>query len=326
MLRHDGKLEPMKDEQVMSVEFLQELTRLFLPEAAQAVFATQKHVAVAYALGSRARFRVHVSLQKGYPTFDLRYIPLQVPAAATLGIPKHLIELSAAREGLVLITGPRGSGRTTTVAALIDHINHSASKHIVTLEGPVEYQIANDRALIEQRAIGEDVVSLSEALADLRQEDVDVVAIDVPLPPSAWPDLAKLAGAGTLVLVVVEADSAVRALEYLTSPWPGVQPQVMQLLLAETLLGVTCQRLLPKLGGGRVLASELLLGTQPVKSLIHEGRVHQVQSTLETSREEGMVVLERVMAALVRQGDVVREEALAQAVHPEALESLLKAK
>ncbi len=326
MLRRDGRLEAMKDEPVVSVEFLQELTHLFLSEPAQAVFAAQKHVAVGYALGTRARFRVHVSYQKGYPAFDLRYIPLQVPPATTLGLPKRLVELAAAREGLVLITGPLGSGRTTTLASLLDQVNHTAARHIVTLESPVEYVLQSDRALVEQRAVGDDVATAAEAIADLRHEDVDVVAVDVPLPLSVWPDLLKLAAAGTLVLVVLEADATVRALEYLTSPWPGLEPQTMQLLLAETLLGVTSQRLLPRLGGGRLLATELLLATQPVKSLLHEGRVHQIQSILETSREEGMVALERAMATLVQRGDVMREEALAQAVHRETLESLLKSK
>jgi len=305
---------------------LQELSSFFVTEAAQAVLGAQKRVVVGYSLGNRARFRVHASYQKGYPSFDLRYIPLQVASPTTLGLPKRLSELATMHEGLVLISGPLGSGRTTTLSSLVDSINHSASRHIVMLGEPIEYVLANDKSLVEQRAIGDDVPNIGAALDDMRNEDVDVLAVDVQLPSSAWSQLVTLATSGTLVLVVVEADSTVRALEYLTSPRPGLEPETMRLRLAEGLLGASCQRLIPRLGGGRVLACELLLGTQPVKSLIHEGRVHQIETIVETSREEGMVPLESQLATLVRNGDVLREEAVAQAVHREALESLLKAK
>ncbi len=326
MLRYDGKLEPMADEAVVAPPFLQELIAFFLTEHAQAVLEARHYVVVGYSLGGKARFRVHASYQKGYPSFDLRYIPLQVATPAILGLPKRLVELMGAREGLVLITGPLGSGRTTTLSSLVDSINHSTARHVVMLAEPIEYVLGNDKSLIEQRTMGDDVSSIGEALDDVRNEDVDVLAVDVLLPSSAWPQLVTLATSGTLVLVVMEADSTVRALEYLTTPWPNLSPESMRLRLSEGLLGVSCQRLIPRLGGGRVLACEILLGTQPVRSLIHEGRVHQVQTIVETSREEGMVPLEYQLATLVKNGDVLREEALLQAVHRETLESLLKPK
>lgn len=326
VVRHDGKLETMVEEQVMSAEFLQELLQFFLPEDKQAILAQQKLVTVGYNLGNRARFRVSVSYQKGYPEFDLRYIPMQAPAAVTLGLPKQLFGLVSEVEGLILISGPLGSGRTTTLTSLIDYINHTSAKHIVMMSDPIEYVLVNDKSLIEQRDIGDDVPNLTEALQALKYEDVDVVALDVPLPLSIWPEILNLASAGTLVLAIVEADTTVRALEHLNSSWPGVDSGNIRLLLAEVFLAASAQRLLPRLGGGRILATEILLGTQPVRSLLHEGKIPQLQTVLETSREEGMHSLERSLANLVTTGDVMREEALAQSTHRESLESLLRPK
>ncbi len=326
MLRRSGKLEPLAEEQVLTPEAMLEFVELLLPQDKQAVFVQQRNVTAGYNLGNRARFRVHASFQKGYPSFDLRYVPLQVPTAASLNLPKLLIDLASAREGLLLVAGTFGSGRTTTLAALLDLINHNHAKHIVTLEDPIEYLMVNDKSLIEQRDLGDDVPGVPEALASLKQQDVDVLGIDVTLPPSNWPDVLRLASAGTLVIVVVEADSTVRALEYLTSAWPGVDAESVRLMLSECLLAVSAQRLLPRLGGGRVLAFELLLGTPAVKSLIRDGKVVQLQSVLETSRAEGMVSLERSLANLVKTGEVMSDEALAQSTNHEALESMLKAK
>lgn len=326
MLRRGGKLEPLTEEPVLTPELLLEFVEILLPQDKQSLFVQQRNVTAGYNLGNRARFRVHVSFQKGYPAFDLRYIPLQVPSVANLGLPKRLIELTTAEEGLIIISGTLGSGRTTALAGLLDLINHNQSRHIVTLEDPIEYLLSNDKSLIDQRDIGDDVPSAAEAIANLRHEDVDVVGVDVPLPPSAWIELLRIASAGTLVLAVVEADSTVRALEYLTSAWPGVEPESTRSLMSEALLAVSGQRLLSRLGGGRVLAYELLLGTPAVQSLIRDGKVVQLQSVLETSRAEGMVSLERSLANLVKTGEVMSEEALAQAVDREVLESLLRAK
>lgn len=326
VIRRDGKLEVVADSPVMNPDFLAELISFFLPEDKRAILEQQKAVTVGFSLGNRARFRVHVTYQKGYPEFDLRYIPMQVPSVTTLGLPRRLVELTASRQGIIILTGPLGSGRTTTLASLVDAINHREARHIVTLEDPVEYLLVNDKSLIEQRDIGDDVPTLPEALQALRSEDVDVVALGATLPPSAWPEVVNFANSGSLVLAIVDADSTVRALEYLTAAWPGVESEALRQGLSETFLGACAQRLVPRLGGGRVLVTELLLGTQPVLSLVRDGKVAQLQSVLETSREEGMVSLERALANVVKTGEVMREEALVSAANRDALESLLRIK
>ncbi|MFH1866665.1 MAG: ATPase, T2SS/T4P/T4SS family [Patescibacteria group bacterium] len=325
VLRRNGKLETLEQEAVLTPELLQEMIQVLVPADKEAMLAKQKSVTVAYSLSNRARFRVHVDFQKNVPAIDLRYIPLVVPKPNQLGLGKALVELTGKREGLVLICGTIGSGRTTTLASLIDNINHTSSKHLVTLEDPIEYFIVNDKSLVKQRDLGDDTPSLQVALEDVKNEDVNIVAIDVPIPASDWTSILKLASSGALVLVVLEADSTVKELESLvTSTRPDLDKQGFRTLLAEALLGATCQRLLPRVGGGRVLVSELLLGTQPVKALMRDGKILQLQSILETSREEGMISLERNLADLVKTGEVVSEEAMVQAANPDSLKSMLK--
>ncbi len=325
VFRRDGKLEVLTQEAVLTPELLGEMVQLLVPPEKQAILQQQKSITVSFNLGTRARFRVHVDYQKNLPDLDLRYIPAVVPTPEKLGLPKNLISLIDKREGLIIVSGPLGSGRTTTLASLVDKINHTSAKHILTLEDPVEYLLVNDKSLIKQRDLGDDTPSLEQALDDVKIEDMDVVAVDAPVSAAAWLKLFNLASAGILVLVVQEADSTVRALESLTvGSLSNIDSQGLDQVLAETFLVASCQRLLPRLGGGRILVTELLLGTQAVKSLLREGKTAQLQSVLETSRAEGMVSLERGLADLVKTGEIQSDEALGQAANKEALKSMLR--
>lgn len=325
VLRRGGKLEVLTGEAVLTPEILQQIVTTILTPDKQQVLVKQKSVTVAYNFSNRARYRVHVDFQKDVPAVDLRYIPLAVPKPEQLGLPKEFLELARHNQGLIIVSGPLGSGRTTAVASLLDSINHSAGKHLLTIEDPIEYLLVNDKSLIKQRDLGDDTPSLPQALDDVKVEDVDVIAVDVSVPPSAWPRLVNLAGAGILVIVIAGADSTVKALEALDMNMvPGIDKAGFQNLLAEVFLGATCQRLLPRVGGGLVLVSEILLGTQPVKALLRDSKILQLQSVLETSRDEGMISLERRLADLVKTGEVISAEAIGQASRPDALKSMLK--
>ncbi len=325
VVRKDGKLETLTQEPVLSPELLQQAIDFLLPSDKKNLLLQQKTITVGYSLGNRARFRVHVDFQKNLPSFDLRYIPPQALPCEQLGIPKHFIEYTLQREGLLLISGPRGSGRTTTLSSLLDHINHQASRHIVTLEDPIEYLLINDKSLVKQRDLGDDVLTFAQALDDVRSEDADVLAIDVPIPPSAWPEILNLASSGTLVMAVLEAESTIQAVEHVAcNILPTVDIKNFRLELAEVLLAAICQRLVPRVGGGRLLVSELLINTEAVRSLIRDNKALQLRTIVETSRAEGMISLERSLADLVRTGEVKSEEAIKQASDPEALQSMLK--
>lgn len=325
VLRRAGKLEILTSEAVLTPEILQQIVSTLVTTDKQQLLVKQKSVTTAYSFGNRARYRVHVDFQKDVPAVDLRYIPLIVPKPDQLGIAKKLLELTDKNEGLIIVSGTLGSGRTTTVASLLDNINHREGKHLLTIEDPIEYLLVNDKSLIKQRDLGDDSPSLQQALDDVKMEDIDVIAVDVPVPPSVWPMLVNLAGAGILVMVIVEADSTIKALEALDMNMvPTLDKDGFRNLLAEVFLGAACQRLLPRVGGGLVLVSEILIGTQPVKSLLRDSKILQLQSVLETSRDEGMISLERSLADLVKTGEVVTQEAVAQASRPEAIKSMLK--
>ncbi len=325
VVRKDGKLETLTQEPVLSPDLLQQAIDFLLPSDKKNLLLQQRTITVSYALGNKARFRVHVDFQKNLPSFDLRYISPQAYPCEQLGVPKRLVEYITAREGLLIIAGPRGSGRTTTMSSLLDRINHQTARHLVTLEDPIEYLLVNDKSLIKQRDIGDDVLTFAQALDDVRNEDADVLAIDVPIPPSAWPQVLNLAGSGTLVMVVVEADSTIQALEHIAGNiLPNIDAKNFRMELADIFLAAACQRLVPRVGGGRLLVSELLISTEPVQALIRDNKILQLRTVLETSRGEGMISLERSLADLVRTGEVKTDEAIQQAADPSALQSMLR--
>lgn len=326
ILRRDGRLEPMGDQMVINPEAMDDLLVFFLSSVEVDKFKAEKQITVAYTFGTRARFRVHADYQKGYPVLELRYIPLQVPPPPRLGIPEHVVELTTAHQGLIILAGPLSSGRTTTLASLLDQVNHRTARHIVTIEDPVEFLLNNDRAVVDQRSLGHDVATLDQAFKDLRREDVEVVGIDVALDPNNWLQILNLAGAGALVIAVVEAESTVRALEYITSNWPGAEQENLRNLLADNLIGAFTHRLLPRLGGGRILLGEVLLASEAVRSLIREGKNAQLQSVLSTSRGEGMVSLEYSLAAAVTGGQITADEAKEEAVDQETMRLLLRSR
>ncbi len=327
ILRINGELLTLTEEAVITPDIINQVVEFFLPPVKKTLLETNKSVTIGYNFGNRVRFRLHIDIQKSAPAIDMRVIPLIVPSASKLNLPKQLIEVTTKKKGLIIISGPLNSGRSTTLAALLDQINHTKARHIVTIEDPIGFQLIGDKALIKQRDLGDDVPSLEVALDDVSSEDVEVLAIDVPVPPTVWPKILRLSASGTLVFVTIAAENTVTALEYLVNTVSAhTDSKTFTDLLAETLLLVTCQRLLSRLGGGRILVSELLISSPAVVSLLREGRVAGVQNVLDTSRAEGMVSLERALAELVKIGEIQAEQAVAQAANPESLKSMLRLK
>lgn len=324
IFRTNGELATLTDEAVVTPDIINQVVEFFLPPAKKILLDTNKSVTVGYNFGNRIRFRLHIDIQKGVPAIDMRVIPLIVPSISKLNLPKKLVEATTKKKGLIIIAGPLSSGRSTTLAALLDNINHTKARHLVTIEDPIGYQLVADKALIKQRDLGDDVPSLDLAIDDIASEDVEVLAIDVPVPSSLWPKILHLASSA-LVMVTLVAENTVTALEYLVNSVTALtDSKTFPDLLAETLLIATCQRLLPRLGGGRILVSELLLTTPAIESLIRDGRITGIQNVLDTSGAEGMVSLERALAELVKIGEVQTEQAVAQAANPDSLKSMLR--
>ena len=324
VVRRDGELATLTSEQVVTAEFLQTSLEFFFSPAERQRLEHERQLTIGFSFLGRLRLRVSVFYQQGLPEIVIRFISSISRGLRELGLPPVFEKLAQESQGFLLVAGPYGSGRTTTVASLLQVINRTQAKHIVTVEEPVEQVIVGQQSVVDQREVGRDVPSWEEALASLPQEDSDVIVLS-RLPTSSVVSAAlDLALAGKLVVAVTEADSTVKAIEKLVSGALPDNQDSLRARLADALLAISVQRLIPRLGGGRVLVSEVLIGTPAVKAIIHEGKDYQLQNILHTSRDEGMVAFDHSLAELVKTGEVLREEALKHTIDREAFQAYLR--
>ncbi len=323
-LRIDGQLVPLSEEEVINPEFLDSLISFFVPEEKQKALKENKELKFIFNWLDKARFRVHLYQQKGYFSLALKLIPQQIKSIEELGLPKVVSTFSQASKGLIIISGPFNSGRSSTLAGLIEAINKNRPARILYLEEPIERLFVNQKGIIEQREVGIDVVSFTQGLRSIKDENVDVVAIDRVDNVEAMELLLELSESGRLVLAVMNYDSAISCLEGIVSDFPEAKKQWAQDVLADYLVGIIVQRLLPAVQGGLALATEILIASSSAKALIKDGRFANLESIIQTSRAEGMVSLDFALAELVKTGRVSQEEALKQANNPKNLSASLK--
>lgn len=314
VLRIDGKLLTLTDEQVLTPDFLLAMADSFLSELDKKNLESSKEVITVYSWANRARFRARVFYQKGYVAISLRIIPQLIRSPKDLGLPPILTQLIAKERGLLIITGPFGSGRTTTVASLLETLNRNKGLHIQTLEKPIEYLLANNQCVIEQREIGKDTTSFAKGLADTIDEDVDVVVVGTVNEDGLEELILQSAESGKLIIAIMDADSAISALERFISNLKPEKKIWGQDVLSQVLLGVVAQRLLPRIGGGLSLAYEALTMTSAVQAIIKDNRLYQLNSIMQTSKEEGMINLDKSLLELVRVGEVSANDAVTQAI------------
>jgi twitching motility protein PilT len=310
ILRVDGKLQTLAEEAIVTPDFLESVVKTILTPEQRRHLEEAREITVAYQFENRARFKANVYHQKGFLAVSLRLVPPTIKSISELGLPPILETFAALDHGLVIVTGPFGSGRTTTVAAILQTINERRAEHIVTIERPIEYLYLNNKSVIEQREVGVDTKSFEQALVTASHEDVDVVMVseleDVPTIRAALTAVES----GRLLFTTLTTESAVKTIEkLLLSFTPTELPQVRK-QLAENLRGIVSQRLLPRVGGGRIVVAEVLIPNEPIRSVIRDGVLYQLQNILHTSREEGMVSLDRALAELVKTGEVLLEDAL----------------
>lgn len=316
VLRIDGAIAPIDGEDIVTAERMQRIVERILDADEQAVLAKEKEVITSRTLKKTMRFRIHVFYGRGYLAASLRHLPGAEPAAGDLGLPEAVAAMGREAAGLLLITGPFDSGKTATVRALLAEINHRQARYIITLERPIEYLLSADKGVVVQRQIGRDVPDFAAGLAALQNEDVNVAAVsDLPDAAAALEAL-KLATSGRLVLAVLGGRAAASALETLRDLFPPKDQERVLNLLADGLLGVASQLLLPKIAGGRALITEVLLATAPVKALIREGKLRQIPQIMQTSREQGMVTMDRALADAVKSGIIALQTARERAIDP----------
>jgi twitching motility protein PilT len=269
----------------------------------------------------KARVRGNVFSQRGNTALALRMIPRAVPTADMLGLPDALRGMARQHQGLVLVTGPTGSGKSTTLAALIDQINGERPCHILTIEDPIEYVHEHRRATVNQREVGSDTESFGNALRAALRADPDVLLVGEMRDLESIRFALTIAETGHLVFASLHTNDTAQALARMIDVFPAEQQAQVRTQLAAALTGIVYQRLLPRIGGGMVAAYEVLIANTAVRNLVKEGKTHQVRNSLVTGQREGMVTFEQSLSGLVRAGVVTHAEAVSRSLYPREVEA-----
>jgi twitching motility protein PilT len=277
-----------------------------------------------YGVKGLGRFRFNVYMQRGSVAGALRSIPTKIPSFDDLRLPPIIREMCKRASGLILVTGPTGSGKSTTIAAMIDDINENRSSHIMTIEDPIEYLHAHKKCMVNQREVHSDTYTFHNALRAVLREDPDIILVGELRDLETIEAALTLAETGHLVFGTLHTRNAPSTIDRVIDVFPSDQQDQIRVLLGNTLEGVVSQQLVPMLGGGRVVALEIMLGTAAIKNLVREGKTHQMYSVIETSAQHGMQTMDASLAALFRNGLCSFEECLLRAVDKETFNRLSK--
>ena len=325
--RFSGALQPMYEE-ALSEECCNRLIFSLLNNNQRKQLEQTWELDCSYGLKGVARFRINVYREKGCYAACLRALGSRIPSLEQLGLPEVVREISERPRGLVLVTGPTGSGKTTTLAALLEHINQSRAEHILTVEDPIEFVYKSARSVIHQRELGEDTRSFANALNAALREDPDVILVGEMRDLETIQLAITAAETGHLVFGTLHTSSAAQTVDRMVDVFPPAQQTQIRVQLSGSLAGVfaqtLCKRLNPPPGAfGRVMAQEIMINTPALANLIREGKTAQIYSQLQTGGQMGMQTLERALADLVSNGSVEQEEALSKASKPDELMRLL---
>lgn len=323
ILRVDGKLAPIAAEALLTDETARGIILPSLSAEQKEELETNRELDFSLATPV-GRFRVNAYFQKGTLAASYRLIAGKIRTMNELGLPEICNEFVKLRQGLVLVTGPTGHGKSTTLAAMINFINGSRAAHIITVEDPVEYVYPPALSVVSQREMHGDTHSWNMALRSVLREDPDVVLIGEMRDFETIQATLTIAETGHLVFATLHTNSAAQTVDRIIDVFPENQQTQVRLQLSLILEGVISQRLMPALTGGRVVAAEILTATAAIKTLIREGKTHQIDSTIQTSAEYGMMTLEMALAKLVKAGKINVETATAYAIRPEELGKVLK--
>jgi twitching motility protein PilT len=323
-LRIDGQLFPVPDEPIVTKEFIEKSATSVLKPDQYERFKVNRDLDFSFEFPDGARFRVNAYFQKGNYSFSFRVVPKHILSIEELGLPDVLHSFSRIRQGLVLVTGPTGQGKSTTLASILNEINNTRSEHIVTIEDPIEFEIVPNKSIVSQREVGSDTHSWQIALRSVLREDPNVVMIGEMRDLETISAALTVAETGHLVFATLHTNSAAQTIDRIVDVFPENQQGQIRLQLSNTLEGVFSMRLLPALNGGRVVAYELMLGTSAVKTVVREGKTHLLDNIIQTSQEFGMSTLEMSLASLVKSGKISFEVAQSYSIRPEELSRLVR--
>ncbi|MDP3052150.1 MAG: PilT/PilU family type 4a pilus ATPase [bacterium] len=331
-IRVSGALIPLLKNPVLSPEdteglimvLLSDFNRPSLSDFNRQRLLADKEVDFSYQFEDKVRFRGNAFYQRSYLGVSLRLIPPQVKSLKDLGLPEAALQYFAMkRQGFFLVVGPIGHGKSTTLASMVDFINHTRSEHILTIEDPVEYLFSQDKSIIDQREVYFDTTSFYRALRSMFRQDVNVAMIGEMRDPETISTAITAAETGHLIFSSLHTNSAAQTINRIIDSFPPNQQNQIKIQLSGSLLGVFSQRLVPRVAGGLVPAYELLIVNTAVSNLIREGRTHEVDMVIETSLDQGMVSLNRSLIDLVHKGEITVETAVSFSLNPNELQRAL---
>ena len=316
-IRRDGKLELLDGTaEVLTPADTEQMARDVLDADQQKELEERRQVDLGLTWRGKARVRGNVFYQRNSLAMAFRLLPLVIPTFEMLGIPEAVHRLLGRRHGLILVTGSTGSGKSTTQAAMIDHLNNTRPYHIITIEDPIEYVHKHKLAIVDQRQVGHDTPTFAEGLRAAFREDPDVVLIGEMRDLETFSAALAIAETGHLVIATLHTNDAPQAVDRILDGYVGGQQQQIRIQLAASLAGVIYQQLLPAVGGGRVAAFEVLIANVAVRTMIKDGKTDQIRSVLQTGLREGSQTLERSLTQLVRAGLISETEARNRSLNP----------
>src|SRR5260221_242184 len=318
-VRVDGRLAPIEGAPVLSALDCAAMIEELLSFDLRAQLDSERDLDLSFSYAETHRFRANCFFRSGELAMSVRAIPLAVPNPEDIGIPAALTAACDFKQGFVLVTGPTGSGKSTTLASMIEYINGRLPVHILTIEDPIEYTHRHRMAAIDQREVGTDTQSFARALRSALREDPDVILVGEMRDPETIQFALTLAETGHLVFATLHTNDASQSLDRISDVFPPERQTQIRVQLAASVAAVVSQRLLPRTGGGLVAAFELLVANDAVRNLIREGRTHQLRNVIRSGKAEGMLTLEASLNELVAMGVVSYDDAVAQSMRPKEI-------
>lgn len=324
MLRVDGALTPVSGSEILTDETVETLIFAILDEDQKQILLKDKEFDFSFAFGDLGRFRVNAFHERGNLAAALRLIPNEILTIEQLGLPPIVSKFADYPRGLVLVTGPTGSGKSTTLAAMIHKINQERADHIITIEDPIEYTHRSKKSVIVQREVHYDTYSFSAALRSALREDPDVVLIGEMRDLETIASAITIAETGHLVLATLHTNSAAQSIDRMIDVFPPHQQPQIRSQLSNILMAIVSQRLVPMIGGGRVAAAEVLVATSAVRNIIREGKTHQLEAVIQTGAEFGMQSMDKTLVNLIHAGSITYDDARNYAVDLDELDRLMR--
>jgi len=319
-IRVRGDLHGIPDHPRLTPQDVDALLAELLSDDQAATWGEQHEFDFAFSWAGHARVRGNAFTQRGCTAVALRIIPLKIPTMTTLGLPPIMDDFIRQHQGLVLITGPTGSGKSTTLASMIHQISLDRACHIITIEDPIEYLHPHARSAVDQREVGSDTSSFPDALRAVLREDPDVLLVGEMRDLDSIRFALTVAETGHLVFATLHTNDTAQALARIVDVFPPEQQAQIRVQLSAALSGIVYQQLIPRIGGGMVAVHEVLVASSPVRNMIHEGKTNQLRNALVTGHRDGMVTLEKSLSRLVAAGQITYEDAVLRSMYPKEVE------